>query len=65
MQYVNLGSSTMKVSKVALGTMTFGKMNPRRRPSPSWTGPGAGHYLFRHGEQLRRRGGPPAAGWSR
>jgi len=27
MKYVNLGSSTMKVSKLALGTMTFGKMN--------------------------------------
>lgn len=27
MDYVNLGSSTMKVSKLALGTMTFGKMN--------------------------------------
>lgn len=30
MQYVNLGSSTMKVSKVALGTMTFGKMNTEK-----------------------------------
>ena len=67
MQHLNLGRSGLKVSRLCLGTMTYG--TPAWRPWVSSedgqpavhpAGAGAGHHLLRHGRHVlagRERGG--------
>ena len=64
MDYVNLGKSGLKVSRICLGCMSYGvpergraPLDARRRAEPAvhQARPRAGHQLLRHRQRLLRR----------